>query len=70
MQPDDVRAAEAAAGEDYIWSLGSGSVLECSLCREIVKRLDRFVTNPTFIENASLLNIIYAVLVNYVFSLI
>ena len=57
MHPNDIRAA----GEEHragLEGLGSGrGTLKCALCREIVERMDRFVTNPNFIENASLHNI-------------
>jgi len=31
----------------------SGKVLGCVICKEIVKRLDQFLTSPTFMENVA-----------------
>ena len=58
VHPDDIKEAVAEEYTEGLERLGSRSVLECSLCREIVKRLDQFVTNPKFIENASVFSIL------------
>lgn len=58
MHPNDIRAAEVAGSSEEVRSEveileSSGKVLGCVLCKEIVKRLDQFLTSPTFMENAS-----------------